>query len=263
MGDFWNKDGKYVIEGENKHLFGYRVSDKTQGPIHDHTFAFKVDLDVLGANNSFETIHWKGGDTVSALNAQIPGTTVKPSYFMFNQTRYIEYETIKKETSYKIDMNKPLFWTVVNENKRNQWGVKRGYRISHMMTGAQVMPDSHPAMNGQSYTKKHCWVTKHHDNERFVTGSHDQFRMAEPLFSLENIVDDEDISNTDIVTWVTAAFLHIPTSENFPMTTREEAGFWLKPFNFFNETSLFDMPQYIDFKDFKDRPPTGKPCVQK
>ena len=230
----------------------------------DFLFVFEqVDMDVLGRENSFEAIHWKAGHILTALRTQVPGIERKPPYFLYDDTRYLEYETVEEERGYRINMEKQKFYTVKNENLKNKWGVQRAYRIFPMATGTQIMPDTHPAMKALSFSKYHCIIAAHHDDEKYVTGAYDQNRLSDPLVSLERIINGESIRQADIVAWLSVGFLHVPTSENIPQVTREETGFWLKPFNFFDNSSVYDMPQWVNYNFNKQRPPKAPPCVEK
>lgn len=65
----------------------------------------------------------------------------------------------------------------------------------------------------------------------------------------------------DLVAWVTVGFLHIPHSEDIPNTATpgNSVGFFLRPFNFFNED-----PSLSSFNTVIVRPDKeGKPKVQR
>ncbi|XP_013383215.1 amiloride-sensitive amine oxidase [copper-containing] isoform X2 [Lingula anatina] len=261
---FWDQGNPHAGNDKTTDPFGYRVSEYTHGALHDHTFGFKVDLDILGKKNKFEVIHWKAGNVLDALKTQNNNITLKPPYYLYNETRFVEWETLATEAGLKLSYANPKIWTVVNEEHKNKWGVPRGYRIAPMSAYGQVVPDSHPAMGALSFTKYQCAVTKRKEDERFITGSYDQNRMANPTGSLERMLDGENIVNEDLITWVSVGFIHVPTSEDVPMTARVETGFWLKPWNYFDTTAVFDVPQYVDTMDHSitERPPAPTDCYQ-
>ncbi|KAH3788174.1 hypothetical protein DPMN_166307 [Dreissena polymorpha] len=88
--------------------------------------------------------------------------------------------------------------------------------------------------------------------------------MYNPRGYLEKFIDNESIVDDDIVNWITVGFLHIPTSEDIPMTVRVETGFMLRPFNFFDRTASFDMPQHTDTIDgvLKESEPNYEQCAE-
>eukprot|EP00493_Phyllostaurus_siculus_P024112 UN24449 len=55
---YWDKENPLRPEGAQRDPFGYRVSDYTHGSMHDHSLGWKVDLDILGTENTFKTLEW-------------------------------------------------------------------------------------------------------------------------------------------------------------------------------------------------------------
>ncbi|VDI79500.1 primary-amine oxidase [Mytilus galloprovincialis] len=259
QGSFWNPSSDVQTP------FGYKVANSLIGPIHDHTFGFKVDMDVAGKDNDFQLIHWKYGD----VNRAMKNNKTDPSnYFFYNHTRFIEWDYVEKETGLKVDTENQKYWTIINRNKKNKNGVNRGYRIIPMTTSSQNLPDDYPRMQELSFTKYHCAITKQKDNEQYLKPLY--FPVDNKLFNdtspsqlyLEDMLDGESIANEDIVTWLSVGFLHIPTSEDVPMTIKVESGFTLKPFNFFDRTATFDIPALAVFNNtVYDNAPVPDMCV--
>ncbi|XP_060571416.1 retina-specific copper amine oxidase-like [Ruditapes philippinarum] len=242
FGAFYDPDDPMVAVDKSFTPFGYRLAEYLLGPIHDHTFSFKIDLDIFGTKNSFETVKWKAGSTTDAFRSE-SNISRKPGYILFNQTRYVNSEILKHENSFILDTKNPKVWAVVNENKINAWGAKKGYR---------VIPHSKYAENFDSHMMLHVWdhlkyqlaVTKRKESEQYSTNS--LYVITHPLTMQQgsNVMklDDDPVQNEDIVLWISEKFYHLPTSEDVPMTLPAEAGFTLKPFNYFDRTPVFDLP---------------------
>lgn len=264
QGGFWDADNPFMGLDKSRDAFGYHVSDYMQGLVHDHMFGFKVDLDILGTENTMEVIHWRTGDPLTAIRSQVPATNQVPSFFQLNETKYLEYEYVEREVGNKIRIDEPKLWIVVNENTTNKWGVKRGYQLKPMTTTVQTFSDSHPGVPGISFTKYHSAVTKRKENEKYIDSTTDSHRFDKSLEYVDKMLDNEYIRNTDIVHWVTTGFYHVPTAEDVPMTTRVSSGFMLKPFNFFDKTEVFDMQAYLNTEGNwrTERPPTSEPCLE-
>ena len=250
-----------------KSPFGYKVGSFVTGLVHDHSFGFKVDLDVAGSQNDFEIINWKVGSVEEATRSIQKNATV-PDYFFKNQTRYIKWESVKTERGLKIDSANPKFWTVVNNNAKNAWNVSRGYRIVPMASGTQNFMEDYDFFGSLAFTENHCTVTKRKENEQFnkpLFRYYKKENTSEKLLYLPDMVNDETIVNEDIVTWISLGFHHIPTSEDVPVTSRVETGFTLKPFNFFDTTATHDVPQYtkIDKSLFDYEPEPDSNCYIK
>ncbi|KAJ8314533.1 hypothetical protein KUTeg_006683 [Tegillarca granosa] len=177
QGSFWNPLSSYFGNTTSESAFGYKVSSTAIGLIHDHTFGFKVDLDVIDEKNNFNLIHWKYG-SINDLNMKLKIND--SSYFIYNHTRYIELERLKKETGLKVDLINQKLWIVVNDKHKNSWGAPRGYRIVPMATGAQNLENDFPFMKDISFTNYHCAITKRKENELYVRPVHELVRDSDP-----------------------------------------------------------------------------------
>ena len=133
---FWDEENPRARDG-TRDAFGYRISDYQTGPIHDHMFGFKVDMDIIDKNNSFHIVKWKAGSVLDALQTQTNITEV-PEYFLYNETRYVEWEKIEKEIGIQRT-EEQQFWLVANDRKKNKWGVERAFQISPLATGRSVI----------------------------------------------------------------------------------------------------------------------------
>ena len=119
-------------------------------------------------------------------------------------------------------------------------------------------------MKPLSFTKYHCAITKRKEEEHALSNIYDINRMNDPKDYLDSHINGESIVDDDLVAWVAVGFLHLPTSEDFPMTVRVEAGFLIRPFNFFDRTDSFDMPQHTETRDhhLMESEPDFEPCYE-
>ena len=128
---FWDEHNPNTND-RTRDAFGYRLSDYQTGPVHDHMFGFKVDMDIIDDKNTMQIVNWKAGPVLEALQTRV-NITQRPSYFLYNETRYIDWETITQEQA--LTEENQQFWLVVNEKQKNKWGVERGYQIAPLATG--------------------------------------------------------------------------------------------------------------------------------
>lgn len=258
---FWDENNPNTLD-KSRDAFGYRLADFQTGPIHDHMFGFKVDMDIIDDKNSFKLVKWKSGTALEAIQTANPNITTQPPYFKYNTTRYLEWEKVKTELGISEPQDQ-AFMLVVNEKEKNKWGVEKGYQIAPLITGSQSHT-GHPLLDALSFTKYHVAVTKRKEEERTLTSIYDVNRITAAKYGLDRMLNGEAIENEDLVNWVTIGFLHVPTSEDMPMTARVEAAFMLRPFNFFDRTAVFDMPEFLRTNDniYTDNEPTHEPCFE-
>ncbi|XP_052768457.1 membrane primary amine oxidase-like [Mya arenaria] len=252
FGAFWDNGS---LNETKTPPFGFKLGDYMSGPIHDHTYSFKVDLDIIGSKNSFQKLKWKTGDVHDILNI-----SKEHDFHYFNITRYIEYELLETETSLKWNSQKPQYWTVINEEIQNAWGAPRGYRLIPHSREAEVLKD-HPILAAWDHLGYQVAVSRRKEDEQYATNTYYTTLApnAPPKGVGQMVLDGEAIGNEDIVVWVSEKFYHIPSAEDVPVTIGATAGFTLKPFNFFDRTPTFDLPAH--YQGTND-PYEFRPCVE-
>lgn len=86
------------------------------------------------------------------------------------------------------------------------------------------------------------WVTPYRDGDLYPGGFYlnnsglPEWVGSDPGASIEN---------TDVVLWHNFGISHITSPENYPIMNVETVGFWLKPYNFFNENPAIDVPPTV------------------
>ncbi|NWT95487.1 AOC1 oxidase, partial [Urocynchramus pylzowi] len=172
----------YTPEGRR---YGSRVHSHLLGNIHTHLVHYKVDLDVAGSGNSFETMD-------------------------------IRFENISTPWSAGARVVQPR-------------GTRAG--VGQEPPGPRLTP----ALTCRRY---HLAVTRRHENEPSSSSIYSQNNPWDPPVTFESFIrDNETIEDQDLVAWVTVGFLHVPHAEDIPNTATpgNAVGFFLRPFNFFNE----------------------------
>jgi diamine oxidase len=231
-----------------KDPFSYRLHTYTGGSLHDHTFGFKVDLDIVNEENTFETIAFKTGSTLDAVNSGLDEPLdTQPEYLLYPTTRYVEHTTIQTENEALMSINPmaPKEWFFGDTTSKNKWGNTRGFTLHLDQNPSSMIPEGHHSLPAYDYGKNMLAVTLQKEDEQTISGAYDLNRLDDPLGSFSRCVDDEDIVQKDLVAWVTLSLLHLPISENMPMTNLVRTGFTLAPHNFFDEDPAMDLPHYL------------------
>ncbi|KAK3550982.1 hypothetical protein QTP70_011457 [Hemibagrus guttatus] len=238
---------------ENGLNYGTRVYNYVLGNLHTHLVHYKVDLDIAGRDNSFESIDLKYVNFTNPWSSQ---HTIKQSTISRTQ-----HET-ERSAAFRFGKKFPRYLHFYNPNQKNKWGHQRGYRIQFNSHAYSVLPRGWREENGIPWSRYPLAVTRHKDNEPTSSTIYTQNNPWEPIVSFEDYIrNNENIVNQDLVAWVTVGFLHIPHSEDIPNTATpgNSVGFFLRPFNFFNED-----PSLSSFNTVIVRPDKeGKPKVQR
>ncbi|XP_001632737.2 amiloride-sensitive amine oxidase [copper-containing] [Nematostella vectensis] len=214
----------YTDEVKN---YAYKLYKQLTSATHDHLLNIKVDLDVAGIKNSYETIE-----------IGIENVTSK---WEDNQRRVRKVlkrstKSTEKDALYKFDFDHPKYLNFYSE-KENRNGVKRGYRIQHAGIMKQLYPEDWMIVPMVSWSLYQLAVTRYNESERRSSSIYNQNSPTDTQVDFRNFVSDESIVNQDLVAWVTMGMIHVPHSEDLPNTgtVGSSASFFIRPFNYFDE----------------------------
>ncbi|XP_070623241.1 diamine oxidase [copper-containing] isoform X2 [Erythrolamprus reginae] len=216
----------YTPEGDH---YGTRLHAHLLGNVHTHLVHYKIDLDVAGTANSFETVD------VAFENISLPW---QPGHRLVQPRLKREPHLRERQAAFPIGKPLPRYFLVTNPGRRNRWGQPRSYRLQLNSHAGLVLPRRWKEENGVPWSRYHLAMTQHHENEAVSSSLYIQNDPWQPSVSFENFLrNDESIDNQDLVAWATVGFLHIPHSEDIPNTATpgNVVGFLLRPFNFFDE----------------------------
>ena len=212
-----------------EYSYGNQLYKTTAGTVHDHIIHYKVDLDVAGRNNSFQTIDI---EVENITDPWYPGRR-HVQKVLRRRTKLTE-----KDALYRYNFETPKYLNFFSEIKRNRNGVEKGYRIQINDVMKMSYPESWPLVNGVAWTLHQLVVTKRKESEDRSSSMYNQADPYSPVVNFKAFYEDnEAIRNQDLVAWVTTGSIHIPHSEDVPntATASNTFGFFIRPFNYFDE----------------------------
>ncbi|XP_009992429.1 PREDICTED: membrane primary amine oxidase-like [Chaetura pelagica] len=206
--------------------YGSRVWEHTLGTVHTHSINYKVDLDVGGVENSlvahdmvFEMIRapWRPEQQIERprLTKKILDTEDQAAFRLQSKMpRYIYFAA----------------------NSKNKWGHQRGYRIQITSFAGDHVPEASSMERAISWARYQLAVTRRKEEEPTSTSIYNQNDPWTPTVAFADFINNETITNEDLVAWITAGFLHIPHSEDIPntVTVGNSVGFLLRPYNYYD-----------------------------
>nr|XP_046187166.1 primary amine oxidase, liver isozyme-like [Oncorhynchus gorbuscha] len=226
----------FNVDGNLK--YGHQVAENTIGNIHTHFINFKVDLDVLGVENVFQTKDMK------FMNVSLPWMPER--YAMVPQLVEAQLKT-EKEAALRYDTKTPRYLHIAS-NRTNRWGHQRSYRLQVVSFTGDSLPETEPEEKSMSWARYKVAITKHKDSEQTSSSLYSQNNMWTPAVDFSKYIeDDENIENQDLVAWVTTGFLHIPHAEDIPntVTVGNGGGVILRPHNYFDEDPSIHSPDGV------------------
>ncbi|XP_029429693.1 membrane primary amine oxidase-like isoform X2 [Rhinatrema bivittatum] len=139
-------------------------------------------------------------------------------------------------------------------NRTNKWGHQRSYRIQIVSFAGDYLPEASSVENAMNWARYKLAVTKHKDEEPQSSSIFNQNDPWMPTVNFNKFLNNEDIRNQDLVAWITIGFLHIPHAEDIPntVTAGNAVGFYLRPYNYFNEDPSIYSSDGVYFRSDQD-----------
>lgn len=198
---------------------------------HTHFFNFRIDFDIDGESNSF--MKMKLVPTKVDASADVPRTSI---WTVGHQVPERELEAVTR-----FDMAAPSLLGVYNPNVKNALKQNPSYMLMAEGSAAHSLLDpTDSAVKRNAYVDNQFWVTPYQPTERYAGGRYAmQSNGDDTLKTWVNA--NRPIKNTDIVSWYTVAFHHVPRSEDWPVMPAHWVGFTLMPHNFFERNPALNI----------------------
>ncbi|NWY70491.1 AOC3 oxidase, partial [Erithacus rubecula] len=224
--------------------YGNRVGPRTLGTMHLHHIHYKVDLDVDGQLNSLETQDMEYEFVKDPWSSQ--NTIERP---------YLRRERLEREDEAAFPINAPMprYLSFVSPTL-NRWEHPRSYRIQIISFAGKHLPTSSSMERSISWGRYQLAVTRRKEEEPTSTSIYNQNDPWTPTVTFADFINNETITNQDLVAWITVGFLHVPHAEDIPntVTVGNGVGFFLRPYNYFSEDPSVDSPDSVYFSSEQD-----------
>ncbi len=231
-----------VGPGEDPEGYGELLAPQLNGPIHQHFFNFRLDMNVDDGPNTLYRVQNQqvpaGPDGLEAM-AEADDRCHNPG----GQAFYADRTKLESESEAKdlIDPLKGRYWQVVNPEQTNRLGKPTGYRL---MPGnnveAAVQPNS-SVMKRSGFIEYHLWATPYREDERFPAGEYpNQHPGGAGLPAWTEA--DRNLEAEDLVLWYTLGVNHVTRPEDWPILPVQVYSVKLQPVNFFEESPAIDVP---------------------
>ncbi|XP_078293240.1 amine oxidase [copper-containing] 3 [Panthera onca] len=224
--------------------YGNQVGEHTLGTVHTHSAHFKVDLDVAGLEN------WVWAEDTSYVPTAVPWSPEHQMQRLQVTRKLLETE---EQAAFPLGGTPPRY-VYLASNHSNKWGHPRGYRIQMLSFAGEPLPQNSSMERAFSWGRYQLAVTRRKEEEPSSTSVYNQNDPWAPTVDFTDFINNETIAGEDLVAWVTAGFLHIPHAEDIPntVTVGNGVGFFLRPYNFFDQDPSFDSPDSVYFRGDQD-----------
>ncbi|XP_070083337.1 primary amine oxidase, liver isozyme isoform X3 [Equus caballus] len=224
--------------------YGNQVGDHTLGTIHTHSAHFKVDLDVGGLEN------WVWAEDMAFDLSSVPWSPEHQIQRLRVTRKLLETE---EQAAFPLGGTHPRYLYLAS-NHSNKWGHPRGYRIQMLSFAGEPLPQNSSMERAFSWGRYQLAVTQRKEGEPSSTSIYNLNDPWTPTVGFTDFINNETVAGRDLVAWVTAGFLHIPHAEDVPntVTVGNGVGFFLRPYNFFDQDPSFDSADAVYFRGDQD-----------
>ncbi|KAM6163052.1 amine oxidase [copper-containing] 3 [Rhynchocyon petersi] len=229
----------------NGRKYGNQVGEHTLGTVHTHSAHFKVDLDVAGLEN------WVWAEDMAFVPTVVPWSSQHQMVERLQVTQKL-LET-EEQAAFPQGGAAPRYLYLASKHS-NKWGHRRGYRIQILSFAGEPLPKNSSMERATSWARYQLAVTQRKEEEPSSTSIYNQNDPWTPTVDFSDFISNESIAGEDLVAWVTAGFLHIPHAEDIPntVTVGNGVGFFLRPYNFFDEDPSSNSADSIYFQKDQD-----------
>lgn len=203
------------------------------GPIHQHLFCARLDVEVDGPGNSVYELDTVAADSGNA-NPRGNGIVARATLLDTESAarRYGDASAARK-------------WMIVNPGRPNAVGQAVAYALVPA-SGVCMLADPESSIARRAaFATRNLWVTPADPDQRRPAGEHPNQSTGGdglPAWTLA----DRSIVNTELVVWHTFGVSHVPRPEDFPVMPVEYTGFTLRPVGFFDRNPALDLPPSAD-----------------
>ncbi len=217
-----------IASGETP-KYGALVAPGIASHMHQHTFSFRFDMNVDGAENAVHEVEFqaapKGPDNPHGNAVTIHDRPLAS----------------EGGAARELNLASGRYWKVTNNDSTNGLGNPVAYKLAPGSNALPLLDPDAPVAKRAGFMFKHFWATAFDPKELYPAGWFpNQSGLGEGL--PEWIKSDRSLENTDLVAWYTLSFNHLPRPEDWPIQPVVYADFHWMPDGFFDENPALDVP---------------------
>jgi len=228
--------------------YGHRLQENILGNVHKHFVLIKLDLDIQGTSNRYETLE------ISEEKLSLTAFLDKP----FSQTKINKtLKSTEKESIEDFELTNPHYRLIHNNDKKNKYNESKAYRIEMKGMTQNLIRKDFGNEKSISWARHQLVVTKRKEDENSASSIYGMLDSHKPAVNFTSFYEDnEDIVDEDLIVWAATGFDHIPHSEDIPNTPAvgNHLSLFLMPHNYFPECPSMSSRDaiLIEYKDQQD-----------
>ena len=210
--------------------YGTLVAPNLVAPFHDHYFSFRLDFDVDGPINHPAVLEVVAGEPAP--------DSPRRSFWTVRRSAPVS----ELEARYTLSAMAPQYFLVANEGERTPLGHHPAYMVHHGNVAYGPFDyAADPPMKRNAYIEYTIWNTVHDGTQRYAGGEFPMQSDGSDTLA-EWVKADRPLPGTDVVTWFTVGFHHLPRAEDWPVMSTDWKTIHIKPHNFFTRNPALTIP---------------------
>ena len=211
--------------------YGTLIAPNLVAPNHDHYFNYRLDFDVDGQKNSFVR--------TALVPDEAPKDLPRRSWWVPKD----EMPMTELQARFRVDPMHPAMYHVMNHGVDSGLGHHPGYMILPENSVAYSPFDfaNDPPARRNAFIEYTFWNTPYDPAQRYAGGEY-AFQSDGSQGLAAWVQQDRPVHDTDIVTWYTMGFHHVPHMEDWPVMSTSWKGITLMPYNFFSHNPAMTIP---------------------
>ena len=169
--------------------YGAHVRKTVIAGLHNHLFNFKVDLDIKGTKNIFETLDIKSENKTDPWygNPHVQNSYVR------------NIRRTEKDAAYKYNFDTPKYLLVSNSKKHTPQNVRRSYRIKPSGMSKLLLPENYGFSRSISWARYQVAITKQKDWEESSSSIFTMWDAKKPVVNFQSYIDDNDNIEDEVI----------------------------------------------------------------
>ena len=201
--------------------YGTLIAPNLVAANHDHYFNFRIDFDIDQPINHFSTMNM--------VPAKVAPDSRRKSLWEVEE----RMPMTEMEARYKISSLDPKVFHISDPTRKGYLGHRPGWMIDQGDVAYGPFDfQNDPPMKRNAYIEYSVWVTPYDPTQRYAGGDFAMQSDGSDTLA-EWVKADRSLMDTDIVTWFSAGFHHIPHMEDWPVMSTSWKSVHIMPMNFF------------------------------
>ena len=165
--------------------YAARVGETVAAGMHHHLFHFKVDLDVKGVQNQYET--W----SIEVENKTNEWSPDPNNRHMQTYIKKTVHET-ELEAAYKHRFEEPMYLLFSSNSSRDRYGNRNSYRIILKGMSKQKLAPYNGFESSMTWARYQMAVTKQRDEEETSSSIFAMWDAGDPVVNFQKYLDNDD-----------------------------------------------------------------------